>query len=331
MHSDLAIKSLFTTVLASAALLVTATSPAAAAENGRYYDQIASYWMQAGDTKPFTGRAWSPWRFERRVEYLAETGFKGIGIFHDDLRYVLENEAQGDTREERLQWMADVLESNGIEIVELEFLVSWMLPEDDYRRQAERETRQLLLEAAEVLDAEHIKIGNIFGYPVANEQLKKAFGEICEEAARAGTRIGMEILPPDPNSRTLDQAMSWIRGHDNCGLFLDIWHVNHIDGITYEAVSELEPGDIVAVELNDGFTDIDSPYIGFIEKTVNMRRIPGNGEFDVVGFLQAVQQAGFEGPWGNEILSEEYRRVPMEAAYPRVFRSTEKLLREAEM
>lgn len=141
----------------------------------------------------------------------------------------------------------------------------------------------------------------------------------------------MEILPPDPNSRTLDQAMSWIRGHDNCGLFLDIWHVNHIDGITYEAVSELEPGDIVAVELNDGFTDIDSPYIGFIEKTVNMRRIPGNGEFDVVGFLQAVQQAGFEGPWGNEILSEEYRRVPMEAAYPRVFRSTEKLLREAEM
>jgi len=48
-----------------------------------------------------------------------------------------------------------------------------------------------------------------------------------------------------------------------------------------------------------------------------------------VGLINALGEAGFHGPWGNEILSEEYRRVPMDAAYPRVHRSTAKILKEA--
>ncbi len=321
-------RTLTASVFASVALLCTG-APVVAADHDAYHDQIASYWMHAGDVKPFTGRMWSPWPFERRVENLADAGFEGIGIFHQSLQYVLENEAEGDTRKERLQWMADVLEANDMEYVELEFLTKWMLPKDDYRRQAEKETRSLLMDAAKALDADHIKVGNIFGYPVPTEQLKQRFAQLCQEGQKHGTTIAMEILPPDVNSDTLEEAMSWIGDDSQCGLFVDAWHVNHMEGYTYEAISNLDADDIVAAELNDGFTDIDSPYIGFIERTVNLRRIPGNGEFDLVGLINALGEAGFHGPWGNEILSEEYRRVPMDAAYPRVHRSTAKILKEA--
>ncbi|WP_073308357.1 hypothetical protein [Halobaculum gomorrense] len=46
-----------------------------------------------------------------------------------------------------------------------------------------------------------------------------------------------------------------------------------------------------------------------------MRRVPGYGDFDVSRFVEAVRASGFQGPWGNEILSEEYRRRGMESAY----------------
>ncbi len=57
-----------------------------------------------------------------------------------------------------------------------------------------------------------------------------------------------------------------------------------------------------------------------------MRRIPGEGDYDVIGFIKAIAATGYGGPWGNEILSEEYRRLPMEVAYRRVFRATSRHL-----
>ncbi len=63
--------------------------------------------------------------------------------------------------------------------------------------------------------------------------------------------------------------------------------------------------------------------------TCNMRRIPGEGDYDVIGFIKAVAATGYDGPWGNEILSEEYRRLPMEVAYRRVHRATRQHLDRA--
>ncbi|MFC3477286.1 sugar phosphate isomerase/epimerase family protein [Halobacterium litoreum] len=281
-------------------------------------DVLASYWAHAGDVKPFTSREWSPWDFERRVEMLAEVGFDGIGIYHADLQHMVEEEGR------TLEAIGQTLSEAGIDIVELEFLVNWMLPESDYRRQAEQETRQLLLDAADVLGARHIKVGNINGYPVETSQLQSAFAQLCSEAADVNTMVGMEILPPDPNAETMDQVLEWVRGPENGGLFLDTWHINNIEGISYEDVANLDASDVTAVEMDDGFSGIEGP--GFIEQTVNLRRVPGYGDFDVQGFVDAVRATGFDGPWGNEILSEEFRRLPMEPAYRRVYAGAQSVL-----
>jgi sugar phosphate isomerase/epimerase len=302
------------------------TAPAAAA--GGKHDLIASCWIHMGATIPFSGRMWSGHTFQSRVREVAAAGYTGIGIFHDDMAYILDNEAQGATRTDKLRWMKGVLDKHGMKNIEIEFLVNWMLPADDPRRKAEEPVRAMLLEAARSLKPRHLKIGNL-GTPVSVQQANKGFLELVEEFSPTGTAVAMEILPPDPNGQTLQQALQVVKGASGKGgLFLDTWHMNNIPGITYQDIAKLRPGDVVGIELDDGilvekdyqpyFSRIGAP--GFIEMTVNCRRCLGEGNFDIVGFIKAVVASGYRGPWGNEILSEELRRLPMEVAVRHVYR-----------
>lgn len=70
------------------------------------------------------------------------------------------------------------------------------------------------------------------------------------------------------------------------------------------------------MELNDEYVDTQ---LSFLEETINLRKLPGESEFDVSGWVNAVSAAGFDGPRGLEILSEEYRRFEPEEAYPRAY------------
>jgi len=90
-------------------------------------------------------------------------------------------------------------------------------------------------------------------------------------------------------------------------------------GISYEEVARVPLQYIVSVELNDGtFT---APW-SLHEDTVNHRRLCGEGEFDIRSFIDSVQRAGYTGPWGIEVLSEELRKLPLEEVTTRAFETT---------
>jgi sugar phosphate isomerase/epimerase len=59
-----------------------------------------------------------------------------------------------------------------------------------------------------------------------------------------------------------------------------------------------------------------------IGRTLHHRKLCGEGEFDVKGFIEVVQDIGFEGPWGIEVLSAELRKLPMEEAITRAYNTT---------
>ena len=283
-------------------------------------EPLANAWMHAGPTDPFKGAhgryEWSPWPIERRAEKLSEVGFKAIGLIQPDIAHILEFEfADEGDRRSRLQRLNSVLEQNGFDFVELEFLVEWPLAVNDPRRQAEQEDRELLLETAEVLDANHIKIGNINGYPGSTEDLQQKFADISEEFSEVDTAVGLEFFPVDPNINELSDALEITEEAENGGLYLDLWHIMKL-GIDFDAIRSLSADDIVAVEFNDGYIDTELP---FFEETINLRKLPGEGEFPINDFIDAVREAGFTGPWGLEILSEEFRRFSMDDAYPRAY------------
>jgi len=297
---------------------------------------LATYWMHAGPANPERERRWSPWSLESRLSALKTAGFCGIGLFHDDLAHVLRHEARGTTRSHRLEWVRDLLRGHGFIHVELECLNNWMLPKTDPRFLAEQPLRELLIQAASILGARHLKIGN-FGVPVPIRSLRSAYRRLCEELRAGGTRVGFEIYRPDPNAQSLAQVLEWVSGHDNGGVFLDSWHVANMPQISHEDIAALDRRDLVGVELSDGL-HLGSPpaayedsvgFPSFRVQTANMRRIPGEGDYDLAGFIRAVIACGFSGPWGNEILSEEYRRLPMNIAYPRVAEASRRLLQQA--
>jgi len=78
---------------------------------------MSLYWTTAG-VFPSRGEI-SRFDFKDRVQAAAKAGFKGVGIWHTDLEYILQHRT--------LKEMKRILDDNGIKHVELEFITDWFL------------------------------------------------------------------------------------------------------------------------------------------------------------------------------------------------------------
>ena len=269
---------------------------------------LASYWtISAG--APHTDREYSPYAFRDRVESAARAGFKGFGLWHADLDHVLQYIT--------LREMKQIFDDNGIQHIELEFLTDWFLDCD--RKLKSDIQRKKLLTAAEVLGARHVKVGDFYHENTAMPHLIEAFAKLCHDAAEHGTRVGFELMP-FAMIDTLKDSLTMIKGAGakNGGIVLDLWHIVKL-GIPFEEIAAIPLQYLVSVELNDG--TFEAPW-SLHEDTINHRRLCGEGEFDVKGFVECVRNIGYKGPWGIEVLSEELRRRPLDELTARSFNTT---------
>lgn len=270
---------------------------------------LGSYWTLAGGAYPHTDHEYSRFDFASRVEAAARAGFKGMGIWHADLAHTLETSSLAE--------MKRILDANGITHIELEFLTDWF--QEGERKQASDQQKKLLFDAAEALGARHVKVGDFFGEPCPMPRLIESFAALCEEAADRGTKILFELMP-FANIQTLDEAIALVEGAnaDNGGIILDLWHVVKLR-IAYEDLRRIQPRYLLGVELNDGALE-DSEDMR--DETINHRQLCGEGEFDVRGFIEVVQDIGYTGPWGIEVLNAELREQPLNDIVTRAFSTT---------
>ncbi|MEM7542443.1 MAG: TIM barrel protein [Pseudomonadota bacterium] len=326
--------------LAGAAALGGISAVTAAAEeqsaraSGRKHRMLASSLIHTGHTEAFTGRTWGNWPFEYRMRQVAEAGFTGVGLLHPDLDHVFRFEAKGASMADKIRWMKSVLDNYGLEDIEIEFLTNWMFPVGDGRRKAEEPVRQMLREMAKIMRPHHLKCGN-FAQPEPVEQVRMGFRELCEDFS--DTVVAYEVLTNEPYGGDIQTMVHIVEGNDNGGLFFDTWHTNHIDGLSYDDIADLPRGLIKGVELDDGwlieekykpyFEPISAPQ--FLERTINCRCCLGEGNFDVIGFIQACARAGYDGPWGNEILSQNVQRYPIEMMLPHIYNTSLAHIRNA--
>jgi sugar phosphate isomerase/epimerase len=269
---------------------------------------LASYWTISGGV-PHTDREYSPHDFKDRVESAAKAGFKGFGIWHADLDHVLVKRS--------LKEMKQILDDNGIKHIEIEFLTDWFL--DGERKKKSDIQRAKLLKAAEVLRARHVKVGDFFKEKTPMPRLIEAFRSLCADAADHGTKIAFELMP-FAMIDTLKGALEMVEGAGakNGGICFDLWHIVKL-GIPYEEVARVPQQYVVSIEINDG--TLQCPW-SLHEDTINHRRLCGEGEFDVKGFVAIMRKAGYAGPWGIEVLSEELRKKPLAELTARSFKTT---------
>lgn len=271
-------------------------------------DLLATCWTSAGDVVPGRNGDVSPLTVEERVAAVAKAGYRGFGIAAPDLAVVRDTIGYPA--------LTQLLDENGLRHVEVEYLQDWWTRGD--RRRASDDVRELLFEAAAELGADHVKVG--LGYSeddLDEERFAGEFDRLATEAHAHGTRIGFEP-PADSMMPTIVPAAELVRTVANPagGLLVDIWHIFR-SGTGYDQLVEVLPPEYVfAVELSDGRAE---PVGTLYDDTFDNRLPPGEGEFDVAGFIGALDSLGFEGFWGLEVMSMELRSVPVEIATKRVF------------
>ncbi len=272
-------------------------------------DLLASYWTIAGDVHPHSENEYSPFDFKDRVVAASKAGFKGMGIKEADLEHILERQT--------LKEVKRILDDNGIRHVELEFLTDWFL--DGEKKKRSDKTKHLLFTAAEALGARHIKVGDFDMHTIPMPRLIESFSALCKEAENYGTKILFELIV-DAMIRTLPETLEMVQGADakNGGIMLDLWHIVKL-GIPYEDVARIPSRFMLGIELDDG--TLTCPW-SLHEDTINHRKFCGEGEFDVKGFVNCLLEAGYDGPWGIEILSQDLRKKPLEEAAVRAFNTT---------
>ena len=138
-----------------------------------------------------------------------------------------------------------------------------------------------------------------------------------------GARLGLEFFPWS-NVKTLHDGLRLVEatGHDGAGVVIDVWHIERAHTPVADLAS-VPLHQIVGVELNDA----DPEVVGTLyEDTVNRRRYCGEGSFDLPGIVAALRTAGWTGPWGVEILSEEHRSLPVRDALARAAEGARRLL-----
>jgi sugar phosphate isomerase/epimerase len=283
-------------------------------------DLLGLYWTVSGPVEVHAGREWSLFDFRDRCEQAARVGMSGIGLWHADIEHQLESRSLED--------MKSILDDNGLRHLELEFLQEWFLDPGDERRAESDATRKLLWDAAAALGAHHVKVGNIPGTPAEVPIVAERFAELCADAAEHhDAKVVYEFMPFDANVQDIDTALEVVGAANsgNAGVAIDTWHMSKL-GIAPEELRKVPLEQLGWIELSDGQREnMDD----LIEETTQYRKLPGEGEFDIPGYIEVAQDMGYPGPWGVEVLSDELREKPIEEIFQSAYDTSVSQFRSA--
>jgi sugar phosphate isomerase/epimerase len=276
---------------------------------------VALYWTVSGPVQVHVGREWSLFDWRERCAQASRVGFQGLGLWHADVAHQLETRT--------LKEMKSIFDDAGLKYLEIEFLADFFVPEREPARQESDRLRRQLYETAAAFgeSAHHLKVGNIPETPCPLDRLIEEYAALCDDAAQhTEAKVAYEIIPFDPNVNTLEEGLRLVGEADrsNGGLAIDTWHMGKLR-ISPEELTRVPAEHVAWVELSDGPLEyMEDP----IDEVINHRRLPGEGEFDIPGYIEALSQAGYPGPWGVEVLSEELRNLPIEEEFDRAYETT---------
>jgi sugar phosphate isomerase/epimerase len=143
------------------------------------------------------------------------------------------------------------------------------------------------------------------------------FTPIASILADNGCWLGLEFISPKTLRASLRYPFLYKMGEvldlgskigSNVGVLLDIWHWYTSYG-TLEEIRALRPEQVVYVHVNDAPAGIHVD-----EQMDLVRDLPGaTGVLDVVGFLHALRDIGYDGPVTQEKNKKELRDLPSDA------------------
>jgi 4-hydroxyphenylpyruvate dioxygenase len=232
---------------------------------------------------------------EAKLAAAAKAGFRTVEIFENDLTFF-----SGKPRDARAM-AADL----GLEIVALQ-------PMRDFEAMPDAIRARNFERAARKFDLMH-ELGTRLLYlcsnvsPEAindNDRAAQDLAELADGAHQHGFRIGYEALAWGRHVKDWTAAWDIVRAADrpNLGIVLDSFHAC-VRGNAIEPMSALPPNRIALVQV------ADAPAIQMdpLSLSRHYRCYPGQGDYPVVDFLDAITRAGYRGPVSLEIFNDQFR------------------------
>lgn len=251
---------------------------------------VAACWTWAGDAEP--GRP-GPADIDDvldRVRAASGAGWDGLGFHDHDLATVRETIGFPGLRE--------VLRDAGIDIVEVEFLDDW------WRADADPGIEALLLDAAGALGARLIKAGVPSHEELADigaEVVASRLARLGDRAGQSGTQVALEAMG-EPGTLDITEVVELVSHAASpfCGAVVDNFQLAKVSTSRSE-LCDLDWSRVLSVELGDATGS---------GHDITERCIPGDGDIALPAFIRDVEELGWTGCWGVEIISSQLRELP---------------------
>ncbi|MGA7534746.1 MAG: TIM barrel protein [Pseudolabrys sp.] len=230
-----------------------------------------------------------------KLEAISAAGFKAVEIFENDLI------AYPASPKEVRRICGDL----GLKIVTCQpFRDFEGLPEEKRRRAFDRAERKfdLLQELGTDLlfvcsSASPEMTGGV-------ERFADDFALLGERAARRGMRVGYEALAWGRQIFDYRDAWEVVRraNRDNVGLLLDTFHIQSRN-IDLNPIRTIPRDRIFLVQI----ADAPRLQMDYLSWSRHWRCLPGQGEFDLAGFMDALVATGYDGYLSLEIFNDRFR------------------------
>jgi 4-hydroxyphenylpyruvate dioxygenase len=232
---------------------------------------------------------------EGKLAAAAKAGFRAVEIFENDLTFF-----NGKARDAR-QMAADL----GLEIVALQPMRDFeAMPEPIRARNFERAARKF--ETMQELGVRLLCLCSNVSEEAIDDPARAAedLAELADRARQQGLSIGYEALAWGRHVRDWTAACDIVRTADrpNLGIVLDSFHAC-VRANAIEPMSALPADRIALVQV------ADAPAIQMdpLSLSRHYRCYPGQGDYPIVDYLDAITRAGYRGPVSLEIFNDQFR------------------------
>lgn len=159
----------------------------------------------------------------------------------------------------------------------------------------------------------------------------KRFRACADVLARSHVRLGLEFLGPLHLRKMEPYEFIWRMPEmlafarecgSNVGLLLDVWHWHHAGATTDDIIKAGKDG-IVHVHFND------APNLPPDQIRDNERLLPGNGVINLVGFLRALKQIGYQDGLSVEVFGKFLHEMTPEEAARQGLETSRAVMRKA--
>jgi sugar phosphate isomerase/epimerase len=265
---------------------------------------LATCWTFAGAIDPMAPDPKSPIDPETRIAALQRHGFTGADFL------------VGDLRGRDLDRIREALDRGRIRHRQVELASGWW--EDGSNGSVDE-----VLRLAQGIGATQVKASPDLEHPERPFwEMRDAWVRFADRAGEIGAQLVVEPMPFS-NLRTIEDGARFVHaaGHANGGIVVDYWHVVRGGSTLASLRGAIDPTHLFAVELCDGAGPKPVGMSMMVDANTS-RVLPGEGTWNVRGFVETLREIGYTGPWGIEMPTPWFLQLSLDEALARAASAT---------